>query len=310
MRAGIEEVVMLDSGDGSAINIPTVEIAPSGNTLKQTLKRFPVVPATILFLVLFSAIFAPLIAPHDPQAFSISKKLLPPFWQKGGSFEYILGTDHMGRDLLSRLIYGARIAVLVSVVVIVSAGFLGLMVAMLAGYFGGWVDLVLMRIVDIQMSIPGLLFAVALAGVLKPGLKNVVIILTVWSWAVFARVVRGEVLSIKERDFVAMAKVSGSSSLFIIVKHLLPNVLNTFVVLATLQVGRLIIFEASLSYLGLGVQPPTPAWGAMLADGRNYIVDAWWLATVPGLAILGTCLGINLFGDWLRDALDPKLRQV
>lgn len=278
--------------------------------LISNLRRAPLIPLLILCIVLFSAILAPFIAPHSPDAFSISKKLTPPFWLEEGSLEHVLGTDHMGRDLLSRLIYGSRIALLVAILVIASAGSIGLLVAMVSGYFGGWVDQVLMRIVDIQMSIPGLLFAVALAGVLEPGLKNVVIVLTVWSWAAFARVVRGEVLSIKERDFVAMAKVSGSSKWIIIVKHLLPNILNTFVVLATLQVGRLIIFEASLSYLGLGVQPPTPAWGAMLADGRNYIVDAWWLATMPGLAIMFTCLGMNLFGDWMRDALDPKLRQV
>lgn len=278
--------------------------------LISNLGRAPIIPVLILLFVVFCAIFAPLIAPHSPDAFSISNKLMPPFWQAGGSFDHIFGTDHMGRDLLSRLIYGSRIALLVAVLVIATAGSIGLLVAMVSGYFGGWVDQVLMRIVDIQMSIPGLLFAVALAGVLEPGLKNVVIILTFWSWSAFARVVRGEVLSIKERDYVAMAKVSGSSRWVIIVKHLLPNIMNTFVVLATLQVGRLIIFEASLSYLGLGVQPPTPAWGSMLADGRNYIVDSWWLATMPGLAIMFTCLGMNLFGDWLRDALDPKLRQV
>ncbi len=283
---------------------------PPRKNIMSVLSRLPVVPILILSAVVFSAAFAPLLAPHDPMAFSLSKKLIPPFWQEGGSFENILGTDHMGRDLLSRLVYGARIALLVAVLVIISAGSIGLMVAIVSGYFGGWIDLILMRIVDIQMSIPGLLFAVALAGVLDPGLRNVIIILTFWSWSAFARVVRGEVLSIKERDFIAMAKVSGSSKLYIIFKHLLPNVMNTFVVLATLQVGRLIIFEASLSYLGLGVQPPTAAWGSMLADGRNYIVDAWWLATMPGLAILLTCLGMNLFGDWLRDALDPKLRQV
>ncbi|MBI4641377.1 MAG: ABC transporter permease [Candidatus Tectomicrobia bacterium] len=264
----------------------------------------------ILSVILITAIGASFFAPHDPLAHNISKKLLPPFWEEGGTSTHLLGTDHMGRDVLSRLIYGARIALLVASIAIGVACVIGVWLGMVSGYYGGWVDTLIMRVVDIQMSMPALLFAVALAGALKPGLTNVIIIIVVWNWAGFTRIVRGEVLSLKERDFVALAKVAGCSSGKIVLSHILPNVMNSIIVLATLDVGRVIIFEASLSFLGLGVQSPTPAWGSMLAEGRNYVVSAWWLVTFPGLAIMLTCLATNLLGDWLRDAFDPKLREV
>lgn len=270
----------------------------------------PLFPLAILAIVMFAAVFAPLIAQHDPVALNIDARLTPPFWQDGGTPLYLLGTDAIGRDVLSRLIYGARISLIVASITIFVSGTIGVTLGVASGYFGGALDRIIMRIVDIQLSVPSLLFAVALAGILNPGIENVLIILIIFNWAGFARLTRGEAMALRERDFVALAKVAGCSSWRIIFRHLMPNLMNTVIVLATLDVGRIIIFEASLSFLGLGVQNPTPAWGSMLADGRAYIIDAWWLAVFPGVALLLTCLSANLIGDWLRDALDPKLRNL
>lgn len=270
----------------------------------------PWAPVLIIFLVLFCAAFGDLISPQDATRYDLTNTFAPPFWEKNGKPAYLLGTDHMGRDILSRIISGSRISVIVAFFGILLAGATGTSVGLISGYFGKRVDQLLMRLVDIQLSIPGILLALILVAAFGASLKNVIIVIAITGWASFARIVRGEVLSIKSRDFVALAKVMGASRRRILLRHVLPQIVNTLMILATLQVGSVMIFEASLSFLGLGVQPPTPSWGLMLAEGRQYLTSAWWQATFPGLAILLTCLSTNLLGDWLRDKLDPKLRQM
>lgn len=271
---------------------------------------FPAVSALLFGLVLVAGVGGEAIAPGDPNGLNLGASFRPPAWQAGGSAEFLLGTDNLGRDILSRIIVGARIALVVAANAIVLSGGIGALVGMVAGYFGGAVDAVIMRIVDIQMSIPSLALALVLAAVLSPGLSTVVIVIAVTYWTWYARIIRGEILSLKERDYVALAKVAGVSTPTIFARHLLPNVLNTLLVLATLQIGQVIIFEASLSFLGLGIQTPDVSWGLMLADARNYIQNAWWAITMPGIAIALTCLSANLIGDWLRDTIDPKRRQL
>jgi peptide/nickel transport system permease protein len=227
-----------------------------------------------------------------------------------GTFKYFLGTDNLGRDVLSRLIVGTKISLQVGFIVVALAGTLGSLVALVSGYIGGWVDMVLMRITDTMMSMPYLMIAIVLAAVLGPSKRNIIIILALVGWAGYARVLRGEVLRIKESDFVSLAVTSGCSKARIMLIHIFPNVVNTLVVLATLQLGTVIIAESSLSFLGVGVPPPDPAWGTMVADGRSAISEYWWLCTWPGLAILLVVLSCNLVGDWLRVRLDPKFRQI
>ncbi|HMN47374.1 MAG TPA: ABC transporter permease [Povalibacter sp.] len=267
-------------------------------------------PLAILLTVLLAALFGPWLMPHDPQQMNLAAALRPPAWQAGGTLEYVLGTDNLGRDILSRIIAGARTSALVCAYAIVFSGALGALIGMTAGYFGRAVDAIIMRIVDIQMSIPSLALALVLATVLDQGLGTVIIVIIVTYWTWYARIIRGEILSLKERDFVALAKVAGCGTLTIFARHFLPNILNTLLVLATLQVGQVILFEASLSFLGLGIQAPDVSWGLMLADARGYIANAWWAITLPGVAIMLTCLASNLFGDWMRDTFDPMRRQV
>jgi peptide/nickel transport system permease protein len=219
----------------------------------------------------------------------------------------VLGTDHLGRDVLSRLIYGAQIALVVGVTTVVVSGVLGLGVGLVAGYFGGWADTAFMRLLDIQLSMPFMLVALSIIGILGPSLQNIVIVLALTGWVVYARVVRAEILSLRTREFVAACRSLGGSDARIIVRHLLPNVRSSVIVIATVEVARMMLLESALSFLGLGVRPPTPSWGAMLADGRVYLASAWWLATFPGLAISVTVLAVNVVGDRLRDLLDPEL---
>lgn len=269
------------------------------------------VPLAILLSVLvIPAIFAPYLAPHDPLAGRLAQKLTPPAWIPGGTWEYPLGTDPLGRDLLSRLIFGAMVSLSVSLVAIFLGGIVGTVLGLVAGYFGGWTDALIMRVVDIAFSLPTILLALVLAVVIGPSFGTVIAIVAFLLWARYARQVRGEVLSVKERDFVAQARIAGCSHIRIIFGHILPNVANTLIVLATLQVGYVILLEGTLSFLGVGIPPPIPAWGLMVATGRALIVSAWWVSFFPGLAILLTVLTLNLIGDWLRDWLDPKLRQV
>lgn len=264
--------------------------------------------ATVITLFIFAAVFADVIAPYDPIDQDITQALRPPILWEGTKAGHILGTDELGRDVLSRILYGARISLLVGFVAVILSGIIGALLGLVSGYFGALTDSIIMRIVDIQLSMPAILLALAIIGALGPSLANVIIVIAVTTWADYARVVRAQVLSIKENEFVDLAKVAGCSTLRILGKHILPGTINSLIVIGTLMLGRVIILESALSFLGLGVQPPTPSWGSMLADGRQYITYAWWLATFPGLAIMLVVLGTNLLGDWLRDWLDPKLR--
>ncbi|MBW2061312.1 MAG: ABC transporter permease [Deltaproteobacteria bacterium] len=274
-----------------------------------TLKQAPIIPALVVILVIICAVFAPYIAPHDPQKIIPKDRLTPPVWSEGGSSKYILGTDSTGRDLLSRIIYGARVSLIVALLGIGISSVFGTFVGLIAGYFGGLVDMFIMRVVDVMMSLPVLFLALALAAVLPSGMFIIILIVSVFGWVHFTRIVRGEVLSLKERDFVALAKVAQASPLRIMIRHILPNVVNTLTVLITLDVGGVIMFEAAFSFIGFGVQPPTPSWGNILSEGQNYLTTAWWIATFPGLALVAMVFSCNFIGDWLRDALDPKLRQ-
>jgi peptide/nickel transport system permease protein len=279
-------------------------------TLRRALRGMPKIPATILVLFVVAGAIGPFITPHDPLQQSLTNRLQPPAWEARGSGDYLLGTDTLGRDLLSRLIAGAQVSLAVSVTTVFIAGGIGVLVGVTAGYFGGWVDYVLMRLTDGFMSLPFLVVALALAVVLRPSVISLVAILVFFGWAGYARIIRTNVLQLREADFVQLAKVAGCSPRRILWRHITPNILNTFVVLATLQLGVVIISEASLSFLGIGVPPPKPAWGAMLADGRVYVATAWWISVFPGIAIALVVLSVSLLGDWLRLRLDPRFRQL
>jgi peptide/nickel transport system permease protein len=291
------------------------------NVMSQA-RCYPILPIAILLLVLvIPGLFADFIAPHSPIVGSLSNRLRPPVGISGeevngvvlsqpGTLKYPLGTDKQGRDILSRIIHGARVSLTVALVSIAIAGVIGTTLGLVAGYFGGNVDHLVMRTVDIFLSIPGILLALVLAVALGPSFQTVIIVVVAIFWSRYARLVRGETLRLKSQDFIARARVAGASNLRIISRHIFPNVVNTIIVLATLEVGQVILLEASLSFLGAGLPKPTPAWGLMVADGRELIVISWWVAFFPGLAILLAVLSMNLFGDWLRDKLDPKLRNV
>jgi peptide/nickel transport system permease protein len=270
----------------------------------------PVVPLAIVTVLLVCAILAPLLSPHSPLEGSLGERLAPPMGMDGAKPGHYLGTDRHGRDTLSRLIYGARISLSVSVVGIVLTGTIGSFIGLLAGFLGGWVDTVLMRLVDISLSLPGILIAVLLSVVFEPSFTNVIIVVSFLLWPSYARLVRGEALALKHQEFVALARIAGCSSLTIMFRHIVPNLVPSILVLATLHVGYVIVLEAALSFLGVGIPPPTPSWGVMVADGRGLIEQAWWVSILPGIAILVTVLSLNILGDWVRDRLDPKLRQV
>ena len=272
---------------------------------------YPVIPLAILATITFVAIFANQLAPHNPEVGILTARFKPPFWQTGGSMEYLLGTDQLGRDVLSRLIFGARISMVVGFTAVIFAGFVGTMLGIISGYLGGWVDQVVMRLTDTWLALPALTFAIFLAAIVGPSMWNIVIILGAVYWTRYARVIRSEVLSLKEREFVRLAIVAGCSKWAIMRRHILPNVINSAIVLGTLMLGVVIVAEASLSFLGVGVPPPQPAWGLMLADGKQgLMVGYWWLTVFPGLCIMLMVLSANLLGDWLRVKLDPQLRQL
>jgi peptide/nickel transport system permease protein len=272
---------------------------------------FPVIPMSILGALLFVAVFANALAPHDPEVGTLGERFRPPFWQQGGSEKFLLGSDHLGRDVLSRLIFGARVSIVVGFTAVLVAGVLGTGLGILSGYLGGWVDQVIMRITDAWLALPALTFAIFLAAVVGPSEMNIVIILGLVYWTRYARVIRGEVLSLKERDFVRLAIVAGCSRRTIMKRHILPNVLNSAIVLGTLMLGVVVVTEAALSFLGVGVPPPKPAWGLMLADGKKGMMAGyWWLTVLPGCCIMFMVLSANLLGDWLRVKLDPQLRQL
>jgi peptide/nickel transport system permease protein len=293
----------------TSTDLPVAELPARAGLFWST--GFPIIPGAIIGVILFMAIFADVLAPHNPEVGSLAARFRPPFWQTGGTTKYLLGTDQLGRDVLSRLIFGARVSIVVGFTAVIFAGVVGTTLGIVAGYLGGWVDQVIMRITDAWLALPALTFAIFLAAIVGPSEMNIVIILGLVYWTRYARIVRGEVLSLKEREFVRLAVVAGCSKWSIMRRHILPNVANSAVVLASLMLGVVIVAEASLSFLGVGVPPPKPAWGLMLSDGKqSLMVGRWWLSIFPGLCIMLMVLSANILGDWLRVKLDPQLRQL
>lgn len=274
------------------------------------LRSLPLVPIVILLTVfIIPAFFADFIAPHDPYVPNLRARLQPPVGF-GGTWDYILGTDRLGRDILSRILHGAWYVLAVSMIGIAVGIVVGTTLGLIAGYARGWFDGFIMRLVDISLALPAMLLALALAAAIGASFLSVVIVVGFALWAYFARQVRAEVLLLRNSDFVARSQVAGSSHLRILFRHILPNVMNTIVVLATLQVGIAIMLDASLSFLGIGIPRPTPTWGLLVSDGRDFIATDWWISFFPGLAILLTVMSANMLGDWLREQLDPRQRQI
>jgi peptide/nickel transport system permease protein len=276
----------------------------------RSLRRSPVGLAglAIVAWIVGLAAFGPWISPYDPARPDLLARFQPPVWLEGGDASHPLGTDQLGRDIVSRLIVGSRVSVIVGIASVAIATCVGVTMGLVAGYYGGWWDVLLMRLTDAFLSIPFLVLVVAIAGVVGPGILTIILILGLTGWVVFSRVVRGEVLALREQEYVMAARALGQADVVILARHILPNVTASVIVLGTLQVATSILAESALSFLGLGVQPPTVTWGGMLADGRQHLGGAWWLATFPGLMITVTVLGVVFLGDWLRDVLDPKLR--
>jgi ABC-type dipeptide/oligopeptide/nickel transport system permease subunit len=261
-----------------------------------------------LALIVGSAVFAPYLAPYDPLTVNIRHRLGPPAWMQGGTWAHVLGTDQIGRDLLSRMIYGGRVSLVIGVAAVLISSTIGVLLGLAAGYFGGRLDWTIMTLINVMLTFPFVLLALAVIAVLGPSLINMIIVLGVADWPLYARVIRAETLAIREREFVVASRALGMGHLRIMFRQIFPNLVSVIVVIATLQVARVIILESFLSFLGLGVQPPTPAWGNMLGEGRVYMLNSWWIATFPGLAIFVTTLAINLMGNALRDWLDPHMK--
>lgn len=286
---------------------------PSWSRAVQALRRFrrvPIIPLSILILFIVVGVGAPWIAPLDPNQHNLRDRLLPPVWLEGGDSKYILGTDHLGRDVFSRMIHGARVSLIVASTVILAGNTIGVLVGLVSGWYGGWVDEFFMRLVDIKLAIPTILLALVLVLALGQTFILIIGVLAFTIWPRIARNIRGEVLQIKTMDYVALARVAGASTPRILAVHIFPGVINTLIILTTLEIGIVILLESTLSFLGAGVPAHIPAWGKMVADGREQIAVAWWTSTMPGVAILLVVMAANLFGDWLRDTLDPKLRQL
>ena len=279
-------------------------------TLYQLVRRYPVLPVIIAIGLAIMAIFAPWVAPNHPLESELEKLAAPPVWLEGGSWDYILGADKIGRDLLSRIIHGSRISLSVAFIVIICGSVIGSGIGIASGMAGGIWDEFAMRIVDLVYATPFLLIALVAAVVFGASLELVLILLTIFSWPIFARQTRGLTLQLKNMDYVASSRVASASEFRIAFRHILPGVVNTIVVIATLQIGSLILTESVLSYLGVGIPAPQPAWGSMVADGREFITTAWWVPVMPGGAIFLTVFAFNFIGDWLRDYLDPRLRQI
>ncbi|NQW18499.1 MAG: ABC transporter permease [Chloroflexi bacterium] len=273
-------------------------------------RRYPVLPGGIILLLVILAIFAGQIAPQDPLDSTLSDTRAPPVWLAGGGWDHILGADHIGRDILSRIIHGTRISLMVAGVVLTAGMIVGVTLGIVAGYSGGIWDEIIMRLVDMTYAIPFILVALVAAVIFGASLQLVLILLAVFNWPPFARQTRGLTLQLRNAEYVLSARISGASPFRIGVRHILPGVINIVVVLATLQVGGLILTESVLSFLGVGIPGPDPAWGSMVADGRDHISTAWWISVMPGIAIFLTVFAFNFLGDWLRDYFDPRLRQL
>lgn len=272
-------------------------------------RRWPYIPALILFALVFAAITAPIISPYDPVKGDLRARSKPPLGF-GGTTEHIFGTDNQGRDIFSRIIHGARVSISFAAITMLLSVALGALIGAISGYFGGHIDEMMMRLVDLQNALPFILAALVVVGVFGASFTTLLIIIALFSWGTTARQIRGEVLQLKQMDYVALARVAGASSPRIIFQHLLPGVTNTLIVVATLGTGQIILTEATLSFLGVGIPPPRPAWGSMVSFGRNYIDSAWWIAVIPGIAIALVVVSLNFLGDWLRDYFDPRLRQI
>ena len=285
-----------------------VDVQPAVGALRRRLSFRAVFGLTVLLCIGGAAVLAPQIAPWDPARQMLLKRLRPPMWEARGLREHPLGTDHLGRDILSRILYGGRISLGVGLSAVTLSCLVGVTLGLLAGFHGGRTDAFIMRVVDVFLAIPYILLAMGVVFALGASLLNVILVMALTRWVQFARIVRADVLSIREREFVSGARARGNRSTRLLLRHVLPNALTPIIVVATLELAFMIIYESALSFLGLGVQPPTPTWGWMLSDGRNYVATAWWLATFPGLAIMLTVLAVNLLGDWLRDTLDPRLK--
>lgn len=264
----------------------------------------------ILLGLVVTALLSPYVAPHNPIRERLIDRLLPPAWVEDGEWRYLLGTDHLGRDLVSRIIYGSRVSLVVGVAAVAIGGALGITLGMAAGFLGGQTDEVIMAVADMQLAFPTILFAIAIIAVLGPSFINLVIVIGISGWVTYARIARGQVLSVREKEFVEAIRAQGGSQWRIVWRHILPNILSPLIVVATLDLARTIILESTLSFLGLGIQPPTPSWGGMLSDGREYLLSAWWIATFPGVALMLTALSFNRLGDWVRDLTDPRLRRT
>ena len=286
-------------------------------------RAWPIIPGAVVVLMIVTAVFAPLVAPSDPRKQSLADSRHPPVWlgnpelterdiargtEKAGL--YRLGADELGRDVLTRVVFGARLSLQIVAVALTSGVLVGTLLGLFAGYWGGWIDELIMRLVDFWLALPFILVALVVAIVWGQSLMIMLGLLALLAWSPFVRNIRAEVLTLKELDYVNMARVAGATGSRIMIRHLLPGVFNTIVVIATLRVGSLILAEASLSFLGVGIPPPTPAWGLMVAEGRQWLTTAWWISFFPGLAIFLVVMSLNFFGDWLRDKLDPRLRQV
>lgn len=283
---------------------------PSRSRIRRAL-RFDfrlVIGGALALLFVLTALAAPVLAPADPFEVNLVQRLQPPAWNTKGSSLHLLGTDQLGRDLLSRIIYGAQVSLMVGVAAVLVAALLGLPLGVLGGYFGGYVDLIIQRLIEIQMGLPFVLVAIILTVLLRPGLVSLIVVLGITGWVQYGRLSRVEVMSIKEREFITAARMIGCSDTRIIVRHIFPNLVSTLMIIASIQLAQFILAEASLSFLGLGILPPTPSWGGMVNEGREFIWKAWWIQTFPGVAIVLSITGIGLMGDWLRDCLDPRLR--
>ncbi|MDA1220322.1 MAG: ABC transporter permease [Chloroflexi bacterium] len=290
----------------SELTISTNGTAKAGGIIRNIRQlRLPWLPIIVMFILLVCAAFAPFLTPLEPDTFNMAERRIAPFQ----TLTHPLGTDIVGRDMMSRLIYGARTTVFISLIALATGALVGSALGLIAGYQGGWADILIMRLADAALGFPTVLVAMIIVTLLGAGMENIVLAVVITVWARFARMIRGDVLGLKDLDFVTSAKIAGVSAPVIIARHIFPNTINTLLVITSLQIGQVILLESSLSFLGLGLPPGAPAWGIMVAEGRSLILEVWWLSLLPGLAITIVVLAFNFFGDWMRDTLDPKLRR-